>query len=166
LPLMVYNIPSWVGYNIPPLTVRRLMQENPGRVVGVKFTTDDMVSFVDYLEMLREDMSIFIGSDALIFAALSVGAAGAVAGCANAFPRETIGIYKYFKKGNLSKSRQIQTELGPFARTMNLGTYPSALKEALSMLGHGCGPARRPLVPLSKDERKKLRKSLVRKRIQ
>ncbi|HXX73142.1 MAG TPA: dihydrodipicolinate synthase family protein, partial [Candidatus Acidoferrales bacterium] len=37
LPLMVYNIPSWVGYNIPPLTVRRLVRENLGRIVGVKF---------------------------------------------------------------------------------------------------------------------------------
>ena len=166
LPLMVYNIPSWVGYNIPPLTVRRLVRENLGRIVGVKFTTGDMVSFIDYLEMLGKDLSIFIGSDALIFAALSVGAAGAVAGCANAFPRETIGIYQHFKRGDLLKSRRIQSDLRSFARTLNMGTYPSALKEALSILGHECGPARRPLVPLSKDERKKLRKSLVRKTAQ
>jgi 4-hydroxy-tetrahydrodipicolinate synthase len=163
LPLMIYNIPSWVGYNVPPSTVKRLVQENPSRVVGVKFTTNDMVSFIDYLRMLQYDVSIFIGSDALIFAALSVGAAGAVAACANAFPRETVRIYKYFKKRDLATSRQIQKELGPFARKINMGTYPSALKEALSILGYDCGPVRRPLVPLTKNERIKLKASLMRK---
>jgi 4-hydroxy-tetrahydrodipicolinate synthase len=159
-PLMIYNIPEWTGYNIPPTVVKRLVMKNPGRVAGVKFTTDDMKLFLEYVRMLKHDLRIFIGSDDLIFAALGLGAAGAVAGCANVFPKETTMIYNYFEKGNLSRSRKLQNDIDPFARTMSLGTYPAAVKEALALIGHDCGPVRRPLVALSASERAKLKASL------
>lgn len=132
LPVLIYNIPEWTGYNIPPTVVKRLVLKNPGRVAGVKFTTNDMNLFMEYVTMLQHDLSIFIGSDGLMFAALGLGAAGAVAGSANVLPYETAMIYNYYKKGNLSRSRKLQNEIEPFVRIMGLGTYPAAVKEALA----------------------------------
>src|SRR5487761_1463738 len=66
LPLMIYNITYWDGYSIPPKVVQKLAARNPRRVVGVKFTTNDLSEFLDYLRLLRNDMSIMIGADALI----------------------------------------------------------------------------------------------------
>jgi 4-hydroxy-tetrahydrodipicolinate synthase len=160
LPLMIYNIPTWVGYNIPAGVVRRLVDRNPRRVVGVKYTTNDMALFLDYIRELREDLSIFIGSDDLIYAALELGAAGAVAGSANVLPNETTMVYECFDKSNLTESKKHQDNIHSFARTMNLGTYPSALKEALAMVGRDCGPVRRPLVALSNAERAQVKASL------
>jgi len=163
LPVMIYNIPTWTGYNIPAGVVSRLVDRNPGRVVGVKYTTNDMVLFLDYIRELRNDLSIFVGSDDLIYAALELGAAGAVAGSANVFPREIVMIYKSFQEGNLIESKKHQANIDLFARTMNLGTYPSPVKEALTMIGRDCGPVRRPLVPLTSTERAKVKASLERK---
>jgi 4-hydroxy-tetrahydrodipicolinate synthase len=163
LPVMIYNIPTWVGYNIPADVVRRLVDGNPGRVVGVKYTTNDMVLFLDYVRELRKDLSIFVGSDDLIYAALELGAAGAVAGSANVFPRETVMIYKSFQEGNLTESKEHQGNIDLFARTMNLGTYPSPVKEALTMIDRDCGSVRRPLVPLTSAERAQVKASLKRK---
>jgi 4-hydroxy-tetrahydrodipicolinate synthase len=160
LPMMIYNIPTWVGYNIPAGVVRRLIDRNPGRVVGVKFTTNDMALFLDYIRELRKDLSIFVGSDDLIYAALELGAAGAVAGSANVFPREIAMIYKYFQEGDFIESKKHQGCIDRFVRTMNLGTYPSAVKEALTMIGRDCGTVRRPLVPLTNAERAQVKASL------
>jgi 4-hydroxy-tetrahydrodipicolinate synthase len=160
LPMMIYNIPTWVGYNIPAGLVRRLVDRNPGRVVGVKYTTSDMGLFLEYIRELREDLSIFVGSDDLIFAALELGAAGAVAGSANVFPREPVMIYKNFQEGNLTESKKHQDNIDLFTHAMNLGTYPSAVKEALTMIGRDCGPVRRPLVPLTSTERAQVNASL------
>lgn len=160
LPVMVYNIPEWTGYNIPPSVVKRLVLKNPGRVAGVKFTTNDMRLFLDYVRLLKEDLSLFIGSDGLIFAALGLGATGAVAGSANVLPHETALIYNYFKKGKLSRARGLQNKIEPFVRVMSLGTYPAAVKEALALIGHDCGPVRKPLVALSSAERAGVRASL------
>jgi 4-hydroxy-tetrahydrodipicolinate synthase len=163
LPLLIYNIPTWVGYNIPSSVVRQLVDKNPGRVVGVKFTTNDMSLFLDYVRELRDDLSIFIGSDQLIFAALGIGAAGAIPGSANVFPKETSMIYRSFEEGNLTESKKHQDNIDPFASAMNLGAFPSAVKEALTMIGYDCGPVRLPLVALSNSERAQVKASLKRK---
>lgn len=160
LPMMIYNIPTWVGYNIPAGLVRRLIDRNPGRVVGVKYTTNDMALFLDYIRELREDLSIFVGADDLIYAALELGAAGAVAGSANVFPRETVMIYKCFQEGDFTESKKHQGNIDLLTRTMSLGTYPSPVKEALTMIGRDCGPVRRPLVPLTSAERAQVKASL------
>lgn len=161
LPLMIYNIPSWVGYNIPCDVVMQLARKNPRRVLGVKFTTNDMSEFLKYLTLLRNEMSIMIGSDSLIFSALELGAAGAIVGSANVLPHDTSQVYESYVSGDLEKSREIQQKIYPFSVTMGLGTFPSALKEAMHMVGLECGSVRRPLLPLTPRERNEVRHSLT-----
>jgi 4-hydroxy-tetrahydrodipicolinate synthase len=160
LPLMIYNIPSWVGYNIPPKVVKKLAVRNPRRVVGVKFTTNDLSEFLDYLRLLRNDMSIMIGADALILPALVLGAAGAVVGSANVLPELTSQIFERYKEGNLDKAKELQRKLDPFSQTMDLGTFPAGLKAALKLIGLSCGPVRPPLVDLNSAGVRLVRASL------
>ncbi|MGI0078554.1 MAG: dihydrodipicolinate synthase family protein [Nitrososphaerales archaeon] len=161
LPLMVYNIPGWAGYNIPAEVVKTLSDRNRGRVLGVKFTTNDLGEFLIYLRLLKHEMSIMIGSDALAFSALELGAAGAVLGSANALPEETVHIYESYMRENFEGARKAQERIDPFTETMTLGTYPSALKVAMRMIGIDCGPVRRPLLPLSQDETKSVEASIA-----
>jgi 4-hydroxy-tetrahydrodipicolinate synthase len=160
LPLMIYNIPSWVGYNVPPKVVKKLADDNPGRVIGVKFTTSDMGEFLDYLRLLKDKMSIMIGADALILAALVVGGAGAVVGSANVVPELTSQIYEKYKGGEIERAKELQRILDPFAQTMNLGTFPAALKAATKMIGIDCGPVRPPLVDLSSGDVRRVKASI------
>jgi len=105
-------------------------------------------------------MQIMIGSDALFFSALELGAAGGVLGSANVLPLETSSIFNSFAKGDVSESHKFQQQIDPFTIAMTLGTYPAALKEALRILGYDCGTVRRPLVSLDEEQRKKVRESL------
>ncbi len=161
LPLMVYNIPGWAGYNIPAEVVKTLSKKNKGRVLGVKFTTNDLGEFLIYLRLLKDEISIMIGSDELAFAALGLGAAGAVLGSANALPCETVQIYESYLQGNFEASRKMQAKIDPFTATMVLGTYPAALKVAMKLVGIDCGPVRRPLLPLSHEDAKAVEASIA-----
>jgi 4-hydroxy-tetrahydrodipicolinate synthase len=161
LPIMIYNIPSYAGYNIPAKIVRRLVDKNPGRVLGVKFTTNDLGEFLEYLRLLKEDISIMIGSDPLIFAALEMGAAGAVVGSANVLPDVTSRIYDLYAAGDSRGAKEEQDRLDPFTQTMILGTYPAALKSALRMIGLDCGPVRPPLQELEKKQVELVRRSIA-----
>jgi 4-hydroxy-tetrahydrodipicolinate synthase len=160
LPLMVYNIPSWVGYNIPAKVVKKVADKNPKRVVGVKFTTNDLSEFLDYIRLLKDKMSIMIGADALILQALVSGAAGAVVGSANVFPELTSQIYESYTQGNLEKAKELQKKLDPFTQTMILGNYPAALKAALKLIGLDCGPVRPPLMAVNPSDFRKVRSSI------
>lgn len=160
LPLMIYNIPDWIGYNISPEIVLDLFNQNPTRVAGVKFTTNDLGLFLEYLRLLKHKISIMIGSDPLIFSALELGAAGAVVGSANVLPRETSKIYSDFVRGSVENARKMQNKIDSFTESMVLGTYPSALKAGLSFIGLDVGQARPPLMPLSKVDLYRVQKSL------
>ncbi len=160
LPIMIYNIPGWAGYNIPASVVRRLVDKNPGKVLGVKFTTNDLGEFLEYLRLLKDDISIMIGSDPLIFAALEMGAAGAVVGSANVLPEVTSQIYERYVKGDSEGAKEEQGRLDPFTQTMTFGTYPAGLKSALKMINLDCGPVRPPLQELEKKQVDLVRRSI------
>lgn len=160
LPLMIYNIPSWTGYNISKDTIRKLIDDNSGRVAGVKFTTDNLEQFYEYNRALGRQTSLMIGSDALIFSAMMLGAAGGVLGSANILPKETSSIYELVRYGKVSESREMQEKIAPFAEAMGLGTFPAPLKEGLKFIGLDCGDPRPPLEPLSRQEASKVHESL------
>ncbi len=165
LPLMIYNIPSWIGYNIPPSIVFDLVENNRGRIAGVKFTTNDLGLFLEYLRLLKGRTSVMIGSDSLIFSALELGANGAVVGSANVLPYETSEIYRDFKSGKKENARLLQERIDPFTEAMVLGTYPAALKAGLKYLGYEVGEVRPPLMPLSRADSAKVQSSLAWKRM-
>jgi 4-hydroxy-tetrahydrodipicolinate synthase len=160
LPLMIYNIPGWAGYNIPPKIAKKLSDNNHGKLIGVKFTTNDMELFLEYLRLLRDEMSIMIGADSLILTALEMGAAGAVVGSANVLPEITSSIYENFTVGNMKEAQALQAKLDPFTVAMNLGTYPASLKTALDIIGLPCGLVRPPLMNLESGDAERVRKSI------
>jgi 4-hydroxy-tetrahydrodipicolinate synthase len=161
LPLMIYNIPSWVGYNVPASIVKELEVHNPGRIYGVKFTTNDLELFLEYLRVLKELVSVTIGADALILSALQLGAAGATVGCANVIPKETCEIYRLFEQRKYAESMKAQEKIDGFVQVMGLGTFPASLKEGIRYLGLECGQPRPPLLPLDTSQAKAVRESLA-----
>ncbi len=161
LPLMIYNIPSWIGYGVQPEIVKKLATRHPGKVFGVKFTTSDLEQFLGYLRILKGVVPVTIGSDPLILSALELGASGATVGCANVLPEETCRIYEFFKDGNFEQARKAQEKIDGFTEILGLGTFPAALKEALRFIGLDCGDVRPPLVPLDSKQAKTVRRSLM-----
>ena len=160
LPLMIYNIPSWLGYNVPPEIVRKLALKNPGKLCGVKFTTNDLEQFLEYLRSLRNLIPVTIGSDSLLLSGLQLGAAGGTIGSANALPRETTQIFNHYASGRFSEAKAIQKKIDGFTVAMSLGCFPAGLKEGLGFLGIDCGDVRPPLVPLTAAEKKLVKRSL------
>jgi 4-hydroxy-tetrahydrodipicolinate synthase len=164
LPLMIYNIPSWIGYGVPPNLVKKLIENYPARICGVKFTTDDLGQFLNYLRELSNQIPITIGSDALLLSGLELGAAGGTVGSANVLPIETVQIYDHYMKGEFSEARKIQRTIDDFTVAMGLGCFPAGVKEGLKVLGIDCGDVRSPLLPLNAGEKAKVAHSLSWKR--
>jgi len=160
LPLMIYNIPSWIGYSVPAALIKKLEDQNPGRIYGIKFTTNDLEVFLEYLRVIRGAVPLTIGSDALILSALQLGAAGATIGSANVLPADTSRIYQLFTEKKYEEAMVAQRKIDGFVQTMGLGTFPAALKEGLKYLGLDCGVPRPPLLPLNASEARKVKESL------
>ena len=85
VPVLAYNIPANVGYELPTEVVADLI--NRGVIAGLKDSSANLVGLRRLIRLSAgADAAYFSGSDGLLDAALQVGANGAVAGLANVAP--------------------------------------------------------------------------------
>jgi 4-hydroxy-tetrahydrodipicolinate synthase len=156
--LIIYNIPYWT-YQPIPLSVAEKLAEND-LIIGMKYTTNDLNSFQKYVRALGDKFSMLIGSDSLFYSALEFGADGAVVGGANVAPNIFAEIYNAYIRGDIEASIKAQKRVLPIADIMELGTFPSSLKEAMAVIGKPFGGVRRPLTSLSASDKIKVAESL------
>ena len=161
LPVILYNNPPKTGVNIAPGTVAKLA-EIPN-IVSIKDSSGDLTLTADYIRLTqdRDDFSVLMGRDTLIYGALCYGATGSIASCANVAPRMCVDIYEKYMAGDLAGSLQAQFNLAPLRSAFNIGTFPAVIKESLTLLGIEAGPCMDPSGPLTHSEREELSKVLL-----
>ncbi|AWR94612.1 dihydrodipicolinate synthase family protein [Acidianus brierleyi] len=146
LPVYIYNIPSYVGYNISLDILTKLVDD--GIIDGMKYTTSDMDSFIKYTMVLKEmnkDFNMLIGSDTLVLPALMYGADGAVSGIANFAPEIISSIYTKYKEGDFKEAYKYQLVAIKLNNAVSLSDYPTGIKIALRYRGLYVGKSRSPL---------------------
>lgn len=158
IPMFLYNNPARTGAAIPLNVVKRLAEID--NIVGMKDSSGDL-TYVNSIITSTDDFKIFCGRDTCIFSELSVGATGAVAASANVAPKLVSSIVKEYEKGNLAKARELQADLIPLRDSFTLGSFPVVVKEALQLIGLDAGPARLPVMPMSDENREKLKNLLI-----
>lgn len=131
LPVLVYTNPGKTGVSISVDTMRTLA-EIPN-IVGIKDSAGDMTLTGDYIRELPPEFSVIMGRDTLIFPALCMGAAGAIASTGNIAPRLLSELYNNFQTGNYERARELQNALAPLRNLVDKATFPVVLKE-----GRGC----------------------------
>lgn len=160
IPLLLYNNPSVTGgVKIDIETCARLA-EVPN-IVGMKDSAGDLQTLIEYIRVTPSSkFAVFQGRDTLILPALQFGAKGAVAGTANIAPRECVGIYEAFRRGDLALAQELQLQLSPLRLGLAMGTPPGTVKAAMNLLGMDVGPSRSPIAPLPPEKLDRLRSIL------
>jgi len=161
LPVILYNNPPKTGVNIAPATVATLAEI--ANIVSIKDSSGDLTLTADYIRLTKErdDFSVLMGRDTLIYGALCYGATGSIASCANVAPRMCVDIYEKYMAGDLEGSLKAQFALAPLRSAFTIGTFPAVIKESLTLLGIEAGPCMAPAGPMTHDERQKLRQVLI-----
>ena len=161
LPVVLYNNPPKTGVNIAPATVATLAEVS--NIVSIKDSSGDLTLTADYIRLTkdRDDFSVLMGRDTLIYGALCYGATGSIASCANVAPRMCVDIYEKYMAGDLAGSLEAQFKLAPLRGAFAIGTFPAVIKEALILLGIEAGPCMAPAGPMTQSEREQLTKVLI-----
>ncbi len=160
LPVILYNVPKFVGYNMKVEILVRLTKEFD-QVVGIK-ESSGLVGRIS--ELIRSAKApVLAGTGDTILPTLVLGGSGAVAGVSIIAPRMCVKLYELLRSGDLLAASELQlrlTELDEivFKRYNQL----SSVKEVLNLMGLPGGLPRRPSLPLSSREREELRRSLER----
>lgn len=150
IPIVLYNVPSRTGQDMPLEVIIELSKvEN---IVGVKEASGDLGKLSQILEhTVDEDFEVFSGEDGLTFPILALGGSGVISVVANIVPEMMVEMYDAVKKGDLATAKRLHFELAPLIRALFTETNPIPVKRAVELIGLSGGTMRLPLAPLSEE---------------
>lgn len=141
--IVLYNIPMRTGNALEPQTVVELAKID--NIVGAKDSSGDWDNLSAYIELTKDmDFGVLSGNDALILKALQAGAKGAIAGCANVYPKNMVGIYENWAAGDMEAAEACQAAVAPLRACFKYGNPNTVVKTAVNLLGYQVGKCRAP----------------------
>ena len=159
IPIILYNVPARTSVRAEPETVARLA-ELP-HFVGIKDATADLVYMADLRRLIGPDFTYLTGEDPTSVPYLAAGGHGCISVTANVAPRLCAQVQEAWQAGDVATLRELDERLMPLHRALFCETSPAPVKYAASLLGHGDGRVRLPLVPASEAAQAKVRDAMV-----
>ena len=159
IPIILYNVPTRTSVRAEPETVARLA-ELP-HFVGIKDATADLVYMADLRRLIGPDFAYLTGEDPTSVPYLAAGGHGCISVTANVAPRLSAQVQEAWQAGDVATVRELDDRLMPLHRALFCETSPAPVKYAASLLGHGDGRVRLPLVPASESAQAKVRDAMV-----
>jgi 4-hydroxy-tetrahydrodipicolinate synthase len=154
LPIMIYNNPH--DYKIEvTLDMFKQVAELPN-IQAVKESTRDVTNVTRMRNAFGDRFKILCGVDTLAYEELALGADGWVSGLGDAFPYETVAIYRLIKSGRYSEALTIYRWFMP---VLELDIQPKLvqyIKLAASLTGIGSEYVRAPRLSLEGEEKTRI----------
>jgi len=153
LPVMLYNYPSRMSVDMDEDTLDRL-----GRSPNFCAIKESSGS-PDRLHMLARDyphIQLSCGMDDQALEFFAWGARSWVCAGPNFAPEAHIAMHKACAvEGDFAKGRRIMSAMMPLMRVLEQGgKFVQCIKYGMTGRGIDCGPPRRPMYPLNKDEKR------------
>lgn len=161
LPLMLYNMPSHTKLSIERQTLEVLVKDP--NVIGIKDSSGDIDYLQDVINLAKEhrpDWPIFVGPEALLSKAMSMGACGGVSGGANFDPQLFVELYNACESQNQDRIDVLQKRVLQLSQLYKIGKYKSAflkgIKCALELKGICSGKLAAPFDSFKQPQREKV----------
>ena len=159
IPVLIYNVPQFTGVTVEPEVVAGLAGHP--NIVGMKDSAGNVATLTEYLRVAPEGFAVFVGSAAVFYAGLALGACGGILALANAAPRACVELYSLAREGKGAEAAALQRRLLPAVRAVTTRFGIGGLKYAMDLLGTYGGPPRPPLLPPTEAERAEIRHALA-----
>jgi dihydrodipicolinate synthase/N-acetylneuraminate lyase len=142
LPIMIYNNPHDYKIEVTLDMFEELSQYK--NIQAVKESTRDVSNVTRMINRFGDRFAILCGVDTLALESLFMGADGWVAGLVDAFPKETVAIFRLAKEGRMQEALKIYRWFLP---VLELDIHPKLvqyIKLAESVTGLGTENVRLP----------------------
>ncbi|SMD16996.1 dihydrodipicolinate synthase family protein [Pedobacter nyackensis] len=156
LPIMIYNNP--VDYKIEVTLDMFEELAKYQNIQAVKESTRDITNVTRMINRFGDRFKIFTGVDPLAMESLVMGADGWVAGLVDAFPKETVAIYRLVKQNRIAEALTIYRWFLP---VLELDIHPKLvqyIKLAEVATGIGTERVRAPRLNIKGEERERVLK--------
>ncbi len=155
IPIILYNVPSRTGVDIPVSVYKRLSKVP--NIVGVKEASSDITKITRILSACGNDLTVWSGNDDMTVPTCALGGQGVISVLSNVFPEETIAMTDAALQGDYATASQWQQELQALNDLLFCEVNPIPVKEAMNLMGFDCGGCRLPLCYLTEENKQKMR---------
>lgn len=154
VPVVLYSMPELTSIALAPETVARLASHE--NIIGIKDSSGDLINLTETLRLVPEDFAVMTGNGALLSAALSAGARGAILAVGCVAFAQCVEIYNAVEAVDYERAHLLQRGLTPLARAVTVRYGIGGLKAALELIGFTGGMVRAPLEGASAEARREI----------
>ena len=147
IPIIVYNVPSRTGVDIP-VSVYEELAKIPN-IAGVKEASTDIGKILRIRVLCPESFCIWSGNDNMTVPILSLGGNGVISVASNLLPEQMNLMTFAALDGDFDTAAAVQCDLLPWTDFLGCEVNPIPIKAAMTYYGLDCGNCRLPLTPLS-----------------
>jgi 4-hydroxy-tetrahydrodipicolinate synthase len=122
--IFLYHIPPIAVVGIPPALAKRLHQDFPVQVIGIKDSSGDWGNTQELLGI--DDLIVYPGSELPLLDALELGAPGCISATANINAGAIAGVIEAYDKGDLEIAQELLLAVRRFRETVqDYGPIPA-----------------------------------------
>src|SRR5699024_1223743 len=159
LPIMLYNIPGRSVINMHVDTIIELSRIK--NIVSIKEASGDLDQVTEIIAKTPDHFSVYAGDDGMTLPMLAIGANGVVSVASHIVGKDMAAMIHAYVNGDVQRAATLHQQLLPVMNGLFAAPSPTPVKRALQMKGVDVGGVRLPLVPLTDDEDKALRRLLT-----
>ncbi len=154
LPMIIYN--NRVGYKVDLSPEDFLQLAQYENIVAVKESSHDSRRMTDMVNICGDRYLLFCGVDDLALENIICGAVGWVSGMTNAFPHETVQLFKFARSGRIDDALSLYRWMMPVLHLDCAVKLVQYIKLANQLTGMGSEWVRPPRLPLEGEERERI----------
>jgi len=153
LPCMLYNNPVAYRTDFVPEQIAELAHDFPN-LEAVKESSTDVRRVTALRTLLGDRLAILVGVDDAIVEGIETGAVGWIAGLVNAFPAESVALYRHAVGGRKQAAFELYRWFLPLLRMDTVPKFVQLVKLVQESVGRGSARVRPPRLSLEGDERR------------
>lgn len=154
LPVILYNVPTRTGVDIPVSVYQRLSRVP--NIVGVKEASSDITKIARIKLSCEPDFAVWAGNDDQIVPVLASGGSGVISVLSNVYPGETQAMCHAALAGDFETAAALQRQFLPLIDLLFCEVNPIPVKAAMQRIGFDCGGCRLPLSKLTKEHQQQI----------
>lgn len=157
IPLLLYNAPGFNGIELSFDLLTKL-SEYPN-IVGMKDSSGDGI--FRNLELSNDNFQVMAGSISTLFPAMLMGSIGGTVSLANYLPNLAVELWEYGAQRNKQKGQSLHEKLLRLNEQVSGQFGVPGVKAAMNLFGFQGGIPRRPLLPLSEQQKNELKELFI-----
>lgn len=154
IPVILYNVPSRTGLDIPVSVYKRL--SSIPNIAGVKEASTDITKIARIRSQCPKSFGIWAGNDDQIVPVMALGGLGVISVLSNVVPEEMATMANAALAGDFDTAADLQCGFLPLIELLFSEVNPIPVKEAMTLIGYDCGGCRLPLTSMTKEKKQRL----------